>query len=159
MILLKLKWIYLEEHIVKYLVEQGADVHAYNELATIWSASKGQVEVVKFLAGNGADIHERDEYALRCAANSGHVDVVKYLVEQGANIHAMEDEALKSAAYYGHMEIVEFLLEKGAPIAVAKKRGTDAVKDFCKAYELRRKLDNKLRSASSMKNKPHKLKI
>ncbi|KCB39692.1 hypothetical protein L539_3462 [Bordetella hinzii 5132] len=55
--------------------------------------------------------------------------------------------------------MVKFLIEKGSPIEVAKGYGTDVVKDFCKAYELRKMLDNKLHQSTSTKTKATKLKI
>jgi ankyrin repeat protein len=51
--------------------------------------------VVKFLLENGADIHAMDDETLRWSAKNGHIDVVKFLVENGADIHAMNNEALK----------------------------------------------------------------
>lgn len=108
---------------------------------------------------HGADIHACDECSLQWAAMEGHIEVVKFLVAQGADIHADDDDALKLAASKGHLEIVDFLVEKGTPIAVAKEHGTEAVKDLCKAYELRKMLDNKLHQDTSTKTKPNKLKI
>jgi ankyrin repeat protein len=34
---------------VKYLVEQGADIHADDDRALIWTANNGHLEVVKYL--------------------------------------------------------------------------------------------------------------
>jgi len=40
--------------IVKYLVEKGANIHAYNEDAIIWAARNGHLEIVKYLVEKGA---------------------------------------------------------------------------------------------------------
>jgi hypothetical protein len=75
---------------IKYLIEQGADIHACCDYALRWSARNGHTDTVKCLIEQGADIHARCDWALRYAAGKGHTDIVKYLVEQGANIHAVE---------------------------------------------------------------------
>mgnify|MGYP001202680553 CR=1 FL=1 len=79
------------------------------------------VEVMKYLIDNGADIHANDDYALSCSANNGHLEVVKYLIEQGADVHAYNDAALRSSAYNGHFEVVKYLIENGADVQVAIK--------------------------------------
>ncbi|MNV73869.1 Ankyrin repeat protein [compost metagenome] len=93
------------------------------------------------------------------AASKGRLDVVKYLVEKGTDIHAEDEGALRWAAYNGHIDVVEFLLEKGCPVDVANRIGGDAVKDFCKVYELRKMLDAKLQQSTPTKTKTAKLKI
>ena len=46
------------------------------------------VEVVKYLIENGADIQACYNAALRWSANYGHFEVVKYLIENGADVQA-----------------------------------------------------------------------
>jgi hypothetical protein len=43
--------------------------------------------VVKYLVEQGANIHSDGDYAARKSAVNGHLKVFKYLVGQGANIH------------------------------------------------------------------------
>ncbi|MNY42078.1 Ankyrin repeat protein [compost metagenome] len=119
----------------------------------------GHLEVVKFLLEQGADIHAESNKALRFAAIEGCLDVVKYLVEQGADIHAQNEGALQTAAQRGHIEVVKCLVEQGAPIDVAERDGTDAVKDFCKAYKLQQMLGAKLQASIPTKPKSARLKI
>ena len=49
---------------------------------------------VKYALENGADVHVYDDLALRRSAQYGHQDVVKLLLENGANIYAKKNEAL-----------------------------------------------------------------
>jgi hypothetical protein len=100
----------------KWLIENGANIHARDDLALIWASEKGHLEVVKYLVENGANIHARDDYALGLASRNGHLEVVKYLVENGANIHARDDYALRWASEKGHFEVVKYLVENGANI-------------------------------------------
>ena len=79
---------------------------------------KWDLDVIKYLIENGADIHAGDDYILRYSAYIGHFEVVKFLVENGANISARNDCALINAATYGHFEIVEFLMEKDKDIHI-----------------------------------------
>lgn len=147
--------------VAEFLVSAGADIHFVGDCILRWAAGNGQLEVVKFLMDKGADVHASGPRGdtLKEAAENGHLKVVRYLVEKGANIHASDNRALKKAAGNGHIDVVEFLLEKGCPVDVAKGHGTDAVKDFCKAYELRKMLDTKIQQSSPTKTRTAKLKI
>jgi len=51
----------------------------YNWNYLCWAAERGHLEVVKYLIENGANIHAADDYALRWAAYNGHLEIVKYL--------------------------------------------------------------------------------
>jgi len=102
--------------IVKYLVENGANIHAKNDQALRNASYYGDLEIVKYLVKNGADIHVRNDEALRNACYKGQLEVVKYLVKNGADIHVRNDQALRWASYYGYFEIVKYLVENGADI-------------------------------------------
>jgi ankyrin repeat protein len=102
--------------IVKYLVENGADIHAINDRPLRSASKHGYLEIVKYLVENGANIHAKDDEALTLASYNGRLNVVKYLIEKGANIHAKDDDALKWALQNAHLEVVKYLVEKGADI-------------------------------------------
>jgi hypothetical protein len=90
---------------VKYLVEQGANIHADNDDALRTASLNGNLEIVKYLVEHGADIHAKEDFALRWTSINGHLDVVKYLVEQGANVYAKNDEAFRTK----HIDILKYL--------------------------------------------------
>ncbi len=99
---------------MKYLVEQGADIHMHHESALRNAADYGILKIVKYLVEHGANVHANDDYALRCAADYGYLDMIKYLVEHGADIHyKSEYTALELAKMADHNEIVKYLLTKG----------------------------------------------
>jgi hypothetical protein len=100
----------------EWMIDQGINIHADNDLALIYFAYHGHIEVVKFLVQNGADIHADNDYALRWSASNGYIDVVKFLVQNGADIHASDDWALQWSAEHGHIDVVKFLVENGADI-------------------------------------------
>jgi len=78
--------------LVKYVVDAGANVHAKNNIALLWSVEYGHLEIIKYLISVGADIHARDEFALRWSAECMNLNLVKYLVCVGANIHVDNNE-------------------------------------------------------------------
>ena len=100
--------------VVEYLIEHGANIHVWRENVLRYASKYGHFDVVKYLVGQGADIHDLDDYALRWASKFGYFDIVKYLIEQGANVHAVDDEALQQASLYGRFEVVKLLVESGA---------------------------------------------
>jgi|SRR3989338_961544 len=75
----------------------------------IIASQKGKIAYVKFLIENGADVHAMNDEALRWASENGHFEVVRFLVKNGANVHAMNDEALRWASENGHLEVASFL--------------------------------------------------
>ena len=79
------------------------------------------VEVVKYLIENGADIHADGDYVLLCSSDSGHLEVVKYLIDNGVDIHAWNDLAIIHSAKNEHIELVKYLIENGADVQTAIK--------------------------------------
>ena len=107
--------------IVKWLVENGADVCAEANLPVGWASQEGHIDIVKYLVEKGADIHDNEGYSLREAATQGHLSIVKYLVGHGANINTDEEAALKGASREGHLSVVKYLVEHGADIHVTNE--------------------------------------
>ncbi|AGF84863.1 repeat protein [Moumouvirus goulette] len=99
--------------VVKYLVEHQSDMYLYYDYALRSASKEGHLEIVKYLVENGANIHANNDWALRSASKEGHLEVVKILVKCGADIHADDDEALKNACIYGHFKVVQYLIEHG----------------------------------------------
>ncbi len=108
---------------VRYLCEQGADIHAKNtwrQTALIQSAKNGHLACTKYLHEQGADIHAKDKTgstALIWSAYKGHLACVRYLVEQGADINAKdkwEETALIWSGYKGHVDCAHYLRQQGA---------------------------------------------
>ena len=102
--------------VIKYLVKDGADIHANSEAALRYASEKGHLEIVKYLVGQGADVHAVNDDALKYASEWGHLEVVKYLIESGVDIHSDEDYAVRWASENGHLPLVKWLVENGADI-------------------------------------------
>lgn len=90
------------------------------ETSLMLAADFGHVEMVRFLLDQGADIEgENDlcERALKRAAQAGHADLVALLLDRGADIDSGEwplMTPLAVAAMNGHETIVTSLLSRGA---------------------------------------------
>ena len=44
-----------------------------------WASEYGRLDIVKYLVEQGADIHADDDYALRYAVTYDHLEIVDYL--------------------------------------------------------------------------------
>ena len=73
-------------------------------------SKKGRLDHVIIAVNQGANIHAYNDWAVISASINGHIDVVRYLVNEGANIHARDDYAIRLASYNGHLEVVKYLL-------------------------------------------------
>ncbi len=112
--------------IVKYLVEQGADLNILAESEWGWTALieasfGGHIEVVKILVESGADINIQDvdsaSTALMIASRLGNLDIVQYLVENGAkiNVEDFDGKIIPVLNYTSeHQDIIDYLKSKGA---------------------------------------------
>ena len=88
----------------------------------VLAAWNGHLHLVKKLLDLGADIHARQEdhnTALMLAAVEGHMDIVRLLLAKGANANDASNigvTALMLACYHRHADIAKLLLEHGANI-------------------------------------------
>lgn len=64
---------------IQSLIEQGVNVNVDNDYPLRYFSECGDLCNVKILVQNGADIHTFNDEALRNAAYNGHTDVVEYL--------------------------------------------------------------------------------
>ena len=81
----------IDLQVIKELVEEGADIHVYNDQPLEWAICEGHLDIVKFLVEKGANIHAKNDFVFRWAAAKGYLSLVKYLVNKGADIHANDN--------------------------------------------------------------------
>jgi len=72
--------------------------------------------VVKYLLEQGANINANDDEALRVAAERGDLPMVECLLEHGANLHVLNERPLRLAVENDRLEVTECLLEHGADL-------------------------------------------
>jgi len=105
--------------IVEYLIEEGADVNAWNDAhqnPLLSAAYYGHSEIVSLLLEKGAEYREQDVYGrnvLHYPSREGHPKVVEILVKKGLDI-SQEDRGgvtpLRFAIERGHTEIVDIFI-------------------------------------------------
>ncbi len=88
--------------------------------ALYFASERGNLSVVKYLVEQKANIDFNYSQPLRISSENGHLAVVKFLVEQGADIDASNGYSLKSASLNGHLSVVKFLTERGADVDAYK---------------------------------------
>ena len=102
------------------------------QTALMYASESGQMEVVKYLVENGADINllsakEGLGTALIYATTSNRIIVMEYLLDHGADINAKtplgKESALFWAAARGHVEAVELLLSRDADTKMKNTNG------------------------------------
>ena len=68
---------------MKYLVEHGAIIDLDNNLAYVYAAKGGHLDVIKYLVTKGLDLKYNGEAAFEEASKNNHQDVVAYLKSKG----------------------------------------------------------------------------
>jgi ankyrin repeat protein len=137
------------DSIVKFLLEQGADINdgGYPAPST-WSplcgaAMHGHLSTVKLLLDQGANIHaasETNHTAIQAASKAGHPDIVNLLIQRGANASACDEErwtCLQAASKYGHEDVVKLLLDNGADVHARDREGWTSISTASKAGQVR----------------------
>jgi ankyrin repeat protein len=81
-----------------------------------YACSNGLLEISKLLIDNGANVHGFENYPLHFACLYGHKEIVRMLADHGANIHSHSDMALAKASLGKSHEVVGLLLARGAVV-------------------------------------------
>lgn len=111
---------------VKYLVEQGAEVNAKNNCGVTplhFAALNNNLEMVKYLVDKKAEVNAKDKKCgmtpLHWAASENNPEVVKYLIQKKATVNLQDNNgktALHWAAQKGQLKPIEILVCNGAQI-------------------------------------------
>ena len=77
---------YNKTEYAKFLIEDGADLHAFGELILEWAIQNDNTELVKFLIDSGADVHGGilKGSIIRNAIHKGNEEIIKMVKEAGA---------------------------------------------------------------------------
>lgn len=133
---------------IKILLDNGADIHDYNDAAleyaiennhkrtieylvhrgatlpiySLWFADSTTISTIKLLfdkkAIGPAHVNYNNSECLIIAARNGNTKLVKLFLDNGADIHAQNDRSLVEANDNVHLETVKLLIERGANIKI-----------------------------------------
>lgn len=124
-------------HIVKILVEKGANVNArdINGCTPLWlSCMEGYADIVRYLIANGADVDLSNGYESRgytgstplmTASKFGRTDVVRILLDSGALVNKATwrgDTALDEALESENEEIIVLLRNAGGVFSSQRQK-------------------------------------
>ncbi len=117
-------WKFLERHdVFKPKLNSTLGIVVTDILGTV--VEKGYLDAVKFVVDKGADVQAYNNYAICLAAQNGHLDMAKFLVDRGADVQADNNYAVLHASKHGHLDMVKFLIDKGADGRVCNNHTTD----------------------------------
>jgi len=133
-----------EEHLamVKYLLDQGADVKVRNsagQTPLMFSTDRGRMDAARALIEKGADVNAVDNkggFPLLLAACKGNSQLVALLAQRGANMKAALPDGqtpLLCAVQMGSADTVKTLLDSGAD---AGAKTTDRVTALYEATKM-----------------------
>ncbi|PVV04785.1 hypothetical protein BB560_000709 [Smittium megazygosporum] len=107
--------------IVKYLLNLVVYIHRDDEIALIYAAKGGSTHMIRFLVENGANLDDHGEKAFICALGHDKVDAAEFFVDKGVKLEANKESLLvkASASARGNVDFVKFLAENGPNGAVS----------------------------------------
>jgi len=85
-------------------------VSIQNNSAICEASYYGHLEIVKFLVENGADICARNNDPVCWAATNSHFEIVKFLFENGVNTSAQNYLSIRIASLNNNLKLIKFLL-------------------------------------------------
>lgn len=111
------------------------------QTALMYASEQGRLEVVKYLVENGADVNVQSGVhgrgtALIYASIANRIAVMEYLLDHKADINAtthFEETALHWAAAKGQLKAVNLLIMKNADTELKNKAGKTAL-DLAKEF-------------------------
>lgn len=102
-------------HVVKYLVEQGADVTSKDNAAIEQASSRGNIKIVEYLIENGADINSCNKSIINYALANHDFKFVNDVAEK---IDITDELKMALKRHYMDDILVKYLVENGVDINV-----------------------------------------
>ncbi len=112
-----------EPEIIKYLVENGADINAVDSRHDSYlcvAVHNNDLELAHYLVSKGIDVNQNcyfSEPPIIKAVESNNLTLVEFLADNGADVNAIgyfNRNVMEYAEREGNHEIIEFLKENGA---------------------------------------------
>jgi ankyrin repeat protein len=80
---------------VKFLINDGADIHAYKDIALSWAVQNKNLELAKVLIDNGANVNVNSTYTLLSIAMYNEDKAMIKLLKDNGAIEKNEKQLLK----------------------------------------------------------------
>nr|WBF70554.1 ankyrin repeat protein [Megavirus caiporensis] len=105
---------------LKYIVENGGDICARNNLAIKIAARLGCLENFKYLMNNGADIHVDNDFVIKILTSYSYSDILIYLHDNGINLSMYDTmhNYFRSCFIYSIHEGLELCFNLGLDIKI-----------------------------------------
>lgn len=106
----------LDKDFASKLLEQGADVECYGNLALHQMIEDGHKDMVEFLVDHNANVNSvrGGDTALYTAINYDQKEIANYLIDNGADVKAERSAALSIACQNQDFDIVKKMISLGA---------------------------------------------
>lgn len=101
-------------HIIKYLVENGADINclSLNTISIVFALA--DLEILDFLIDSGLDISNNINDLMMLAIDNDDAELVTYCIKLGIDIHASDELFLVTAVKLNKLDVVKILLDHGS---------------------------------------------
>jgi ankyrin repeat protein len=123
--------LYHGDNIMQYLIKSGMDISKYSSELLLDCCMHGLFNAVKYLIDNGANIHYNNESALFSSLNNYHPDITLFLMKNGADVSAREYYAFNLIGTYSYVNIMDYLMEVGVDIHVDNIAMKASLRNHC----------------------------
>lgn len=132
-------------------VRTGVVSKIHTTHALLWACENGHIEVAKYLLEQGADIHAEREIVLRFALQTGNLEMATFLIENGADIHLIKESSLILAAKIANYPTIRYLLALGTDPKLDFRQATEEVRVWIDQYINSSNLNDKLQNSLAEK--------
>ncbi len=129
--------------VIKLLIKHGFDIHEEQDKVLRDACVSGNTKMVKYLVNQGADLFIRSpETTTEAACRGGRLDVLKYLLAKGVNLNIHFKQSLNNAVYYNHVEIIQYLVSHVKNLRSVLSSAIASVCDYSSSTLVQALLDN-----------------
>ena len=112
------------------------------EMLLLYCAKYDKNEFVKFLINDGANIHAYKDIALSWAVQNKNLELAKFLIDKGANVNVNEPYTLLSVAMYNEdKDMIKLLKDNGVIEKNEKQLLKDIKKEGRRLFKINKKLN------------------
>ena len=112
------------------------------EMLLLYCVKHNKNEFVKFLINDGVNIHAYKDIALSWAVQNKNLELAKFLIDKGANVNVNEPYTLLSVAMYNEdKDMIKLLKDNGVIEKNEKQLLKDIKKEGRRLFKINKKLN------------------